>query len=234
MLRQAKVAGLGIAIILSLSSAALARNSKPYGYDRGYQDGYQSGRNARDQGYTYDYHTENYRYADRGYDRSMGEHDDFQNGYRNGFKAGYDAGFNGRSGRRNDSQGNNGYNPRYDPYGRNNAYNPGYGPFLRNNGYDPYARNDNDADDVYQNRDYGSYSRNGYGNDASDMGYRDGVAIGQKDRWKGKDFRPQKNDNYEDANHGYRKEYGDKNFFKQQYRRAFVRGYEDGYGRSHF
>ena len=57
------------------------------------------------------------------------------------------------------------------------------------------------------------------------------VKEGEKDRKHGKDFRPEKNDRYEDADHGYHKEYGSKDSFKMEYRQAFFRGYEDGYGR---
>ncbi len=216
MLRHMRRVGLLLSLVLSLSVAAVARqrygqmSSRQYGYQYGYQDGMQFGRQCQAQGLRYDFHTEDYRYADRGYQPSMGEHDDFQGGYRNGYRAGYDDGYYGRE-------------PRYD-----------------NNGY---GRNDGD-DDRYGNRNYASdnqnygydnrgYDNRGYGRQsvAADFGYRDGVEQGQKDRSKGKEFRPRKNDRFEDADHGYHKEFGNKNFYKEQYRRAFVRGYEDGYNR---
>ena len=220
MIQSSKLIGISFALILVLGGAATARerdsayNPKQYAYQAGYQDGFSYGDEARAQGYRHDYQSEDYRRADRGYDRFMGERDDFQKSYRNGYKAGYDDGFNGRRG-----SSNNGY----DPYSRNNGSDPNSrdsrnGPYSRNNGSDPDSRyNRNDP-----------YSRNG---GASDFGYRDGTMMGQKDRQNGKDFRPQKNEPYEDANHGYRKEYGNKNFYKEQYRQAFVRGYEDAYGR---
>jgi hypothetical protein len=207
MLKQAKILGLAIAVVLSLSPAAMARehggalNSKQHGYEHGYRDGYQHGREDRAHGMRYDYHSEDYRLADRGYEPYMGEHDDFQHGYRDGYKAGYDDAFYGRPG-------------RWDQvYGIDNSY-------------DPYARTGNDSDDdVYVTRRYG------YRDVSYDIGYHDGVAMGERDRSNGKDFRPQKNERHEDADHGYRKEYGDKKLYKQQYRDGFVRGYEDGYGR---
>ena len=58
-----------------------------------------------------------------------------------------------------------------------------------------------------------------------------GVLLELEHRRKRKQFRPEKNDRYEDADHGYDKSYGPKNLYKEQYRQAFVRGYEDGYGR---
>ena len=66
---------------------------------------------------------------------------------------------------------------------------------------------------------------------AMDTGYRDGLAAGLKDLNDHKDYRPEKHDAYEDANHGYHKEYWDKNLYKQQYRKGFIRGYEDAFNR---
>ena len=102
-----------------------------------------------------------------------------------------------------------------------------------------YGYNDGDRDDRGRdNRSYsngnGGYGGGSYGrgdNPAYDIGYRDGQAVGQKDRQHGKAFRPDKNDQYEDADHGYNKQYGDKNQYKSMYRDAFQRGYQDGYGR---
>jgi len=213
MLRQintpssAKVLGLALAVSLSFSGAVIAHehggaiSSKHHGYEHGYRDGYRHGREDRSQGMRYDYRSEDYKLADRGYERYMGEHDDFQHGYRDGYKAGYDDGFYGRPGRWDET----------------------YGIDER---YDPSQRSGHDADDnVYVSRHYG------YRDVAYDIGYRDGVAMGEKDRRKRKQFRPEKNDRYEDADHGYDKSYGPKNLYKEQYRQAFVRGYEDGYGR---
>src|SRR4029077_16595540 len=70
-----------------------------------------------------------------------------------------------------------------------------------------------------------------YRDPAYDFGYRDGVAMGEKDRSKRKDFRPEKNEWFEDADHGYHKEFGPKKVYQQDYRDGFVRGYEDGFGR---
>jgi hypothetical protein len=213
MFKQSKLIGLSITILLALSGSAVARerddsyNAKQYAYQAGYQDGVRFGEDARAQGYRYDYkNSEDYRRADRGYDRSMGEHDDFQKNYRNGYKTGYNDGYNGRR--------NSGY------YGNDQG--------SRNYGYDPYSRDP-------RSDPYGGYgngrNRYGYTGGAQDFGYRDGRIIGEKDRRNGKEFRPEKNENYEDANHGYRREFGNKNFYKEQYRQAFVQGYEEAYGR---
>ena len=64
---------------------------------------------------------------------------------------------------------------------------------------------------------------------AFDIGYRDGIAVGQRDRESGKAFRPEKNDYYEDADRGYQKSFGDKGLYKRQYRESFRQGYAEGY-----
>jgi fermentation-respiration switch protein FrsA (DUF1100 family) len=104
MLKQITVMGLTVLTLLGLSGVALARKhyaggsleAKDHGSEHGYRDGYQRGREDRYQRLDYQYQTEDYRTADRGYDTYMGEHDDFQDGN------GYDDGYNGRAGRWNE------------------------------------------------------------------------------------------------------------------------------------
>ena len=81
------------------------------------------------------------------------------------------------------------------------------------------------ADCGYDTDVYRSYSP------ASDNGYRDGLVMGERDAERNKAFRPSKNDWYEDADHGYNRAFGDKNFYKSQYRQAFEQGYAEGYQR---
>jgi hypothetical protein len=99
-------------------------------------------------------------------------------------------------------------------------------------GYSDYDGDDRWRDDRgrYGDQQYDNDGQRGYGNPAFDTGYRDGIAMGQRDGQKGKAFRPDKNDYYEDADHGYQKAYGDKGFYKGQYREGFQRGYAEGYG----
>jgi hypothetical protein len=62
---------------------------------------------------------------------------------------------------------------------------------------------------------------------ATDIGYRDGISAGQNDLRSHKDYRPDNHDAFKDADHGYRKDSGDKSLYKEQYRKGFTRGYED-------
>ena len=120
-----------------------------------------------------------------------------------------------------------GYDSRQAQHERNelqtDAKNCGYS---RNFAYDRGYRDDAWG---YQDRDYDRGYQSGYNNPAYEIGYRDGVTMGQKDSQKGKSFRPQKNDRFEDADNGYNKSYGDKNYYKSVYREGFQRGYSDGY-----
>ena len=112
------------------------------------------------------------------------------------------------------------------------ATNCGYGYYdSRDNYYQNYR---GERDDLRDRRGdgYRDYDRRSDRYDpAVDNGYRDGMNIGQQDARKGKSYRPQKHDEYEDADRGYTRSYGDKNFYKNQYRQAFQNGYSDGYYR---
>jgi hypothetical protein len=97
---------------------------------------------------------------------------------------------------------------------------------VANCGYDSYGYRN------YRDRDDWRYRKGGEYNDAArDNGYRDGLVMGERDAQKYRAFRPSKNDWYEDADRGYNKAYGDKNFYKFQYRQAFEQGYSEGYRR---
>jgi hypothetical protein len=167
----------------------------------------------------------------------------YQHGYRDGLRRGRadlsrntthsfdsedyrraDLGYEEYMGERDDFQKGyrNGYKDGYDDgyydrpirkniYGLNDRYDP-----------DRLPRTDADAD---------SYANWSYSDVALDTGYRDGLQAGQNDVRQHKDFKPEKHDAYEDGNHGYRKNYGDKNLYKEQYRKAFLRGYEDAFNR---
>jgi flagellar biosynthesis/type III secretory pathway protein FliH len=169
----------------------------------------------------------------------------YQHGYREGLRNGRadlvrnaphnldseefrraDMGYDSRFGERDDFQEGfrNGYKDGYDDgyynkpirqniYGLNDSYDP-----------DRVPRTDADAP-RYQNWTYEDV--------AMDTGYRDGMQAGLSDLRQHKDFKPEKHEAYEDAKHGYRTEYGDKKLFVEQYRKGFLRGYEDATNRKY-
>jgi hypothetical protein len=78
------------------------------------------------------------------------------------------------------------------------------------------------------------YGRGGNGRGfqvARDRGFQDGLSTGQSDAERGQSFNPQRSHYYKNATEGYDRYYGNKDAYKQVYRDAFVRGYEDGFRR---
>lgn len=102
-----------------------------------------------------------------------------------------------------------------------------------------YDRDDNryhDRDDYrYQN---GYYNQYGYGDDnfrqgmhvAREFGYRDGAEVARQDSWRGKGFNPNPRGRYDDADHGYRREFGSKHEYREHYIDAYREGYQENYG----
>jgi hypothetical protein len=96
-------------------------------------------------------------------------------------------------------------------------------------GQDPYSRNS-----PYGNR--GGYGNGGYGGGgyarggpAAQFGFEDGRRDGQRDSYERRSFRPEKNGNFKHADRGYRGQFGDKRFYKEQYRAAYMEGYRTAY-----
>ncbi len=204
MLRNPKTLVLALALALGLCGLGLAQaqdrpiDARQQGYQYGYRDGFDHGRQDRSYRESYNLQSQDFRHADRGYDRYMGDRDRYRDGYREGYRAGYDDGYYGREGR---------FNQSYGAYGDNGYYRHGDG--------------DSDRDDGYSRRG------NGYFDVAFETGYQDGLEAARNDWRKHKSYRPEKHDRYEDADRGYHESYGPKNLYKQRYRQGFLRGYED-------
>jgi len=64
---------------------------------------------------------------------------------------------------------------------------------------------------------------------AKQFGYQDGLAAGRHDALKGDKFQPEHHDLYKNGLHGWTPSLGAKDQFKQLYREAFVKGYEEGF-----
>ena len=60
---------------------------------------------------------------------------------------------------------------------------------------------------------------------ARDFGFRDGAQVAREDMWKGKPFQPNPRGPYDNADHGYRSQFGD----RHEYREAYSAAYRDGY-----
>jgi hypothetical protein len=97
------------------------------------------------------------------------------------------------------------------------AYRQGY-----DSGYDNIMNNGNAAAVPGSNLPSGDQQ-------ARQFGYQDGLAAGRADQMKGHSFKPEDHDLYKNGLHGWSSTLGTKDQFKQLYREAFVKGYEDGY-----
>jgi hypothetical protein len=100
------------------------------------------------------------------------------------------------------------------------------------------TRDRRDDDDRYDDRydrdrddDYGDYNddRTGVRERAQRIGYDEGYRAGQIDRANGEraDFRDESV--YQEATAGYQSQQGALEYYRQQFRAAFSRGYQDGY-----
>jgi len=72
-----------------------------------------------------------------------------------------------------------------------------------------------------------------YGRDierqAYDNGFREGAKAGDKDGRKHRRYEPSSHDDWEDADDGYRRGYGDREFYRRAFRSGFEAGYAQGY-----
>lgn len=64
---------------------------------------------------------------------------------------------------------------------------------------------------------------------AAENGYRDGLVKGREDLEDGDSFDPNRHSWYRSANRGYTSRHGSKEAYRDEYRRAFVRGYDAAY-----
>ena len=80
---------------------------------------------------------------------------------------------------------------------------------------------------------YRSEPPRGYGVEveriAHDNGFRDGRSAGEKDAKKGRPFAFDRHGDWRDADDGYHRNMGDKEFYRREFREGFRSGYTDGY-----
>jgi len=96
-----------------------------------------------------------------------------------------------------------------------------------------YRYYDDDDQRYYDADDYRYASRDYYGYDnfrrglrvAREIGFRDGASVAREDVWRGKPFNPNPRGRFDDADHGYRREFGSKHEYREHYARAYREGY---------
>jgi hypothetical protein len=64
-----------------------------------------------------------------------------------------------------------------------------------------------------------------------DFGYRDGSRAGERDGRSGRSFSYNRHDDWRDADQGYDRGYGDRDWYRRTYRNGFEAGYTNAYNR---
>ena len=206
MRRQLKTAALAISLALALGTFALAQDADDYSYRGGNaaqtrQWGYDSGfRDGQKRGRHEGRENDPYDYHTPDWREASHGYKSWMgplNVFQNGYQQGYADGF--RSGFEAERPGWRGDGDRDDYYRGNNYHGGGY------HGNGSYAYN----------------SRIGY-----DTGYQDGATMAREDLYKNKSFNANPRARFDDRDHGYRHEYGDKNAYKAHYTDGYRAGYE--------
>jgi hypothetical protein len=169
-------------------------------------------------------------YPNQGYYGQYAPDSAYQRGYQDGVADGMKDSRDGRVARPTATdkyEDAPGYNKSYgDKKVYKNVYRQGYVAGYPQ-GFNGYAQ---PAYPVYvpQVPVYGSAAPVYGGNPAAQLGYRDGLNDGARDRTSGHAARPMATDKYEDTP-GYDNAMGDKETFKQIYRQAYSTGYQQAY-----
>ena len=170
-------------------------------YDQGYREGVKRGEQDARRGDRFGYEDEReFRRADKGYHRRLGDRERYRQVFRDGFAAGYSDAFS-----------------RLSPYGRNIGR---QGPYARQR---PYGQQRG-----YGTWGGGRYGGNYY-SPAFENGARDGYEKGQEDARKSRSFDPLRHSWYRSGNRHYEGRYGSREQYKDVYRRGFQQGYERGF-----
>jgi hypothetical protein len=184
------------------------------------------------------------QYYDRGAYRGSGSQAQ-QYGYQSGYNDGVNKGRH--EGRENDPydyhtpdwrQATRGYQSWMGPLNVfQSGYQQGYAEGFRagfasarpgwREGYQDYRR---DGYPDYRN-DYHPDSYRYDNNAGYSIGYQDGASVAREDVWKNKPFNPNPRGKYDDMDHGYRREFGDKHYYKSQYAAGYRTGYENSFRR---
>jgi len=64
---------------------------------------------------------------------------------------------------------------------------------------------------------------------ARDNGFREGREAGDKDARHGKSFSPERHGDFRDADDGYHRDFGDKEFYRREFRDGYRAGYAESY-----
>jgi hypothetical protein len=94
-------------------------------------------------------------------------------------------------------------------------------------------RYDRDDNRYYDNDDYYDGFQRGM-HVAREFGFRDGQEAARGDLWAGKPFNPNPRGRFDDADHGYRREFGSKHEYRERYAQAYRDGYERAFNNGRY
>ena len=112
---------------------------------------------------------------------------------------------------------------RYDDRDDNPYYNRDDSRYYDRDDSRYYDRDDN----RYYDRD--SYRHGNFRRGmrvARQIGFRDGSQVAREDMWRGKPFNPNPRGRYDDADHGYRRQFGNRHEYREHYSEAYREGYQ--------
>jgi hypothetical protein len=211
MVRTSLGVGLALAIVASAwpASAQVRRHDGyygaygGYGYDSGYQQGLRHGERDARQNRPFDFNDSNdYRRADRGYDRRIGNAESYRREFRRGYEVGYREGYS----RYGYSRGRDGYRNRgygYPDRGGSSYPGGGYG---------------------YPGGGYGYPG--GYAGPAYQSGFSDGYEKGLEDLRDRDPYEPTRHKWYREGDRHYSSRYGPRESYRNEYRVGFREGYD--------
>ena len=211
-------------------------DAREYGFHNGYRAGFERGRNR--------HNTSDNNSGYNNGNSSDNDRDDNNGGYNNGNNS--NDGYNNNNGydndgdRRNHMNDTDGYQSSMGSRGQyKNGYREGFSA-----GYNDASNNrraqypyvygqsgqrtpwDPDGDGQP-----GTSSNSNFNGTAARFGMEDGLSLGRRDRESGHSSRPTAWKAYQDADHGMSSASGySSGQYKQEYRRAFMDGYSQGYG----
>lgn len=198
----------------NLNRSDIQRIAIVNGYSEGFDHGLSDRRSRRGFNYT---HSDEYRAARSGYDLNWRLEREYQNWFRQAYSKGYSDAYYGRN--RNRSYDRTGLNRYYEttPYQNYPGYYPGT----------PYGTNPNLR---YGNED-GDRSQSEVARAAQQNGYNAGYQRGTYDAQQNNKANPQGHGAYQFGYDGWVRDWGWGLTYQQNYRAAFIRGYQEAYQR---
>lgn len=109
------------------------------------------------------------------------------------------------------------------------------GRYSDGDGYRDQNRYDNDDyryGNRYENRDYGRDNFRHGMHEAREFGARDGASVARQDMWSRKPFNPNPRGRFDDADNGYRREFGSKHEYRENYIVAYRQAYQRSFRRN--